>query len=649
MPYFFRVLLILGICFSPIVGVGQRITLDQRTVVEPLQVPWEILWGPDDWIWFTERDGNIGRVHPETGEVRFLITLPRAAQVGEGGVLGLVLHPSFNDSPYVYVAYNYFAADSTMPLKVERYRYNGDSLVEPIILLDDVPGNTYHDGCRLVIYENKLWVSTGDAGHEMSSQDDRSLSGKILRMNLDGSIPEDNPWPNSLVWSKGHRNPQGLIFGPSGLLYSSEHGSITDDEINVIERGRNYGWPFVEGYCDRDREHAACRDSNVREPVHAWTPTVAVSGMVYYGHDRIPEWKNSLLCATLKDESVWQLKLSDDGRAVVEVNRYHIQPVDPRSPVRRLRDLCISPDGRVFVSTSYVGAPRHRLERIFELIRTGTEPFTLTLIAPVDDSLVTEENVDLKWQEISKIAVYQVQLARDSTFVINLVDSIMRDASVTVTVIEDSTTYYWRARESRTDGPWTEVRRFHTRLPRIAPVLHRPAMNTLVRVLPVRLEWVVESTLRGFEIEVTNNASPSPSRLLRTDSLHLQLDSLEAGATYTWRVRPLDRRGDWSSSSTFSYVPEDTTGDSERIVSMSSSLVIGATDFTFYVDATQHVRLRVLDGIGRTVSEVVDRVLQKGWYLEPWRPENLPYGMYWYQYLTGASTQSGRLLYVSQK
>ena len=165
-------------------------------------------------------------------------------------------------------------------------------------------------------------------------------------MNLDGGVPEDNPFQGSYVWTWGHRNAQGLVISPSGLMYSSEHGPSNDDEVNIIEKGRNYGWPNVEGFCDEPTESQFCADSNVMEPIAAWTPTLAVAGTDFYHHAAIPEWQNSLLVTSLKASSLTALKLSADGRSVITEEIFF------EDWFGRLRDICISPDGRVFLAVS---------------------------------------------------------------------------------------------------------------------------------------------------------------------------------------------------------------------------------------------------------------------------------------------------------
>jgi glucose/arabinose dehydrogenase len=354
---------------------AQRIEYETRDVATNLNSPWEIRWGKDNWIWFTERAGRLDRVDPETGELKVLLRESDVQFLStETGMLGFDFHPDFPDSPYVFIIYTYrdnvnFPNAERYFEKVVRYTYSSDTLAEPRTIFggvrDGLNASEQHNGSRIAIGpDKKLYVSTGDIGRNNFPQQDTSPNGKILRLNLDGSIPEDNPWKGSPVWSKGHRNAQGLVFGPEGILFESEHGPNNDDEFNIIEKGRNYGWPNVDGFCDQASEAAFCRDSNVAEPVVAWTPTIAPSGTEYYNSDRIPEWKNSILIMTLKDESVWQIPLDATHRKSTGLQRYHLA-------LKRLRDICISTNGRVFVSTSNATDNVGNPDRIFEIIRTG--------------------------------------------------------------------------------------------------------------------------------------------------------------------------------------------------------------------------------------------------------------------------------------
>jgi glucose/arabinose dehydrogenase len=367
--------------------------LQTRDVITGLAVPWEIIWGPDNWIWMTERAGRISRVNPETGEQKVLITISDVSQKGESGLLGMALHPSFADTPQVFVVYTYWV-DVTFTLyeKLVRYTYDGTTLINPTVLVDYIRANSTHDGSRLVILpDHTLLMTTGDGTTGTGPQSHTSLNGKVLRMNLDGSAPADNPYagapyPANILWTTGHRNPQGLVHAPNGILYSSEHGPSNDDEINIILEGRNYGWSNVQGFCDDGKAAEAkfCIDSNVVEPIKAWTPTIAPAGLDYYDNPAIPEWQNSLLLVTLnsKGSDLRQLKLNSAGTQITS------ETILYDNTWGRLRDLCIAPDGRVFICTSNLdgrGSPRTDDDRIIELRSSSSSTMPTQATAPTND------------------------------------------------------------------------------------------------------------------------------------------------------------------------------------------------------------------------------------------------------------------------
>lgn len=322
-------------------------TLTSRVVKDSLDIPWEILWGPDDFIWTTERYGRVSRINPETGKQHVLLDLSSDVyQRSESGMLGMVLHPDFDNKPHVFVAYTYLAG-SNIRERLVRFNYDGTGLIPADTLVENIVGNTTHIGCRLLILpDNTLLMTTGDAQNQSLPQDTNSLSGKLLRMNLDGSVPADNPNPNSLVWSYGHRNAQGLWLAPNGHLYSSEHGPTTDDELNIIEVKRNYGWPTVAGFCDSPPEEAFCNANNVVEPLAAWTPTIAPSDIIWYDHWAIPEFRNKLLMTVLKDKSLIAFGFNEAGDSVISEKKFF------KNEFQRLRDICVSPEGKIYLATS---------------------------------------------------------------------------------------------------------------------------------------------------------------------------------------------------------------------------------------------------------------------------------------------------------
>ncbi|MCP4442198.1 MAG: T9SS type A sorting domain-containing protein [Aureispira sp.] len=356
-------------------------TIDTSTIITGLDIPWEIQWGPDNWIWTTERYGRISRINPNTGAQNILLDLSATVhQAGESGLLGLALHPNFADTAQVFLVYTYLD-NSVMKERIVRYDYDStnSNLHTPLILLDDIPAHNIHDGSRLLILpDHTLLITTGDANIQNNSQSLSSLNGKMLRLHLDGTIPSDNPIPNSPIWSWGHRNPQGLFLGPNNIVYSSEHGPGTDDEINIIEKGRNYGWPNVHGYCDLSTETQFCLDSNVYEPIQAWTPTVATSDIVWYNHPAIPEFQNSILLTTLKNKELIQIKMSSNHQQAINNNALFTNYWG------RLRDICIAPDGRIFLATNGPSS-------------SNTNPFTHSIIELKNSNYTAVK--PLVWQE----------------------------------------------------------------------------------------------------------------------------------------------------------------------------------------------------------------------------------------------------------
>jgi mono/diheme cytochrome c family protein len=232
-----------------------------------------------------------------------------------------------------------------------------------------VPASTGHNASRVAISpDGKVFWSIGDIAKSQNAQDTSSLNGKIVRLNMDGSVPGDNPFPGSPVWSMGHRNVQGLVFTPDGILFSSEHGDATDDEINIMVKGGNYGWPEVTGYCDLPAEKKYGDSMHIIQPIIAWTPTIAPSGIDYYHSDKIPEWNSSILLATLKGVSLRVLKLDNKKEAIRSETVYF------KDQFGRLRDICISPDGDIYISTSNrdwnpLGKPKPHDDRIIRIAK----------------------------------------------------------------------------------------------------------------------------------------------------------------------------------------------------------------------------------------------------------------------------------------
>lgn len=353
----FFVIFILSYSFTNVLAQ----TFQVETVAEDLEVPWAIAFSPDGRIFVTERVGRLrviedGVLNPEPVKI-FDVGF------GEGGLLGIALDPNFEENHYLYLYYTYNNFLSTFN-KVARFTESDNKLSEEKILLDKIPGASYHDGGRIKFGpDGKLYITTGEAGIVANAQDLNSLGGKILRINSNGSIPNDNPFPNSPVYSLGHRNPQGLDWDPvTRKLVASEHGQSAHDEVNVIEPGKNYGWPEVIG----DET-----DPKYQSPLlHTGTETWAPSGAVFYNSKNIPEWENKYFIATLRGNHLRMLDLELEGNQVLSSKALFA------GEFGRLRDASIGPDGNLYLLTSNRdgrGSPAPNDDRILRVMPLLTQ------------------------------------------------------------------------------------------------------------------------------------------------------------------------------------------------------------------------------------------------------------------------------------
>ncbi|MDR7402679.1 MAG: PQQ-dependent sugar dehydrogenase [Armatimonadota bacterium] len=333
-----------------------------EVVVSGLQIPWAVAFAPDGRFFVTERPGRIrvvrdGRLDPQPWAVL------EVAHVGEGGLLGLALAPEFARSGALYVYHTYRDDGRLWNRVVRLVERDGRGQVDRVIL-DRIPGAVVHDGGRILFGpDGRLYVTTGDARQPALAQDRASLAGKILRINPDGSVPADNPFPGSPVYSLGHRNPQGLAWHPqTRTMYAAEHGPSGDlglccrDEVNVIEAGGNYGWPEVSGRGGEPRFTDPIADSG---PTDTWAPSgIAVPA-------RGP-WADSLLVAALRGEHLRRLILSGPRFA-----RVTGQEVYFRGELGRLRDVAEGPDGALYLLTNNTdgrGRPRPGDDRLLRVV-----------------------------------------------------------------------------------------------------------------------------------------------------------------------------------------------------------------------------------------------------------------------------------------
>jgi len=309
------------------------------TVAANLVAPWGIDFLPDGTALVTERD-TTRILAVRDGSTREVAQLDRAAPEGEAGVLGLAVSPNFAQDSLVYV---YFTSPTDN--RVVRMEYDGRRLGPPEVVLDGIPKGFVHDGGRLEFGpDGNLFVSTGETGEEELAQDRSSLAGKILRITPDGEPAPGNPIPGSAVWTLGHRNVQGLAFDDAGRLWASEFGSDAWDELNRIEKARNYGWPLVEGRGDLEE---------YRDPFAQWrTSEASPSGLAYLD--------GALWMASLRGQRLWRVPVNEDG-SIDQPQDFFV------GDYGRLRTVVVSPDGNLWLSTSNRdgrGDPAPRDDRI---------------------------------------------------------------------------------------------------------------------------------------------------------------------------------------------------------------------------------------------------------------------------------------------
>jgi glucose/arabinose dehydrogenase len=336
-------------------------------VQEGLSIPWDIGFAPDGRMFVSERRG---RVRMYAGgrpgdELLATVEVPDVRPVGEAGVMGLAIDRDFERFPYLYVC---ASRDGDGEAEAEpwvnellRYRVGGRRLVlEGTVFDSSIRANRQHNGCAVEMdADRRIWMTTGDAltrGNGLPQLE--SLNGKVLRLNADGSVPDDNPVifgsEPGIIYTIGHRNPQGLALRPDGDPYTAEHGPSTDDEINRIVAGGNYGWPCYVGTDIIPEEQGGHETLNIDcgEPEDylpaAWSsgdPTIATSGLTFLTGDRWAGWQGSLVAATLKESDLRRFVVDEEGRPVLE-------DILLDNEYGRLRAVVIGPDGALYVSTS---------------------------------------------------------------------------------------------------------------------------------------------------------------------------------------------------------------------------------------------------------------------------------------------------------
>ncbi|HXG14011.1 MAG TPA: PQQ-dependent sugar dehydrogenase [Candidatus Nitrosotenuis sp.] len=300
-----------------------------KIVATNLQRPWAIAFAPDK-IFVTEKEGHIRVIESDTLLEEPLATL-RVAKVFGGGLLGITTHPDFENNHFLYVYYTYSENDILWN-KVLRITESDNKIADAITIIDRIPGSQFYNGGVIKFGpDGKLYVATGlSSEFSHNTQDISSLEGKILRLNDDGTVPPDNPFAGSPVFSLGHRDPQGMAWDKNGNLFVTEFGPTKNDEINLVKAGQNYGWPEQE--CGGE----------FTGPVVCYDPSIEPGGIVFYSGDKL-EYTDSLIMATLRGANLYKLDVSEDDI---------LSQKSILSGLGRIRDVNQGPDGYLYVITS---------------------------------------------------------------------------------------------------------------------------------------------------------------------------------------------------------------------------------------------------------------------------------------------------------
>lgn len=320
-------------------------SLKVEIFVDGLEVPWSVAFTSPARMLVTERPGRVRVV--ENGVLRKapLAVIADVESRGETGLMGLTLAPDYPASRLIYLSYAYTVTGG-IRVRVVRYRDDGSGLSDRKVILEGLPAAQFHAGCRLRFGpDGKLYVTTGDATTGEIAQKMGSLGGKTLRLNPDGSIPADNPFPGSPIYSLGHRNSQGLDWQPgTGLQFQTEHGPSGfdgpggGDEVNIVEAGKNYGWPVVH--------HKESKEGMV-SPLLEFTPAIAPSGASFVTGSRVPALRGDFLFACLRGERLMRVRLDPkDPRHVLATEALFDHEFG------RLREVQNGPDGAIYFTTS---------------------------------------------------------------------------------------------------------------------------------------------------------------------------------------------------------------------------------------------------------------------------------------------------------
>ena len=345
----------------------------QVELISGLENPWSMVWLPDRSILITERPGRLRMVRDGKLDPNPVAGVPPVLASGQGGLLDVSLHPKFADNRFVYLTYAHGTRDANRT-RVARGTLDGMTLrdVKVIFEVSQPKSGTQHFGSRMLwLPDGTLLIAIGDGGNppvelegdliRKQAQNLQSHLGKIVRLNDDGSIPQDNPFrqnkdANPAIWSYGHRNIQGLTYDPKlKQVWASEHGAFGGDELNLVRAGKNYGWPVVTFSREyfgpeitTERSRAGMEDAKL-----VWTPATAPSGLAFYNGDRFPQWQGNLFAGGLVSRDIRRIEFDQEGKLVKQ---------ETIAIGKRVRDVRQGLDGLLYVLTDESNGQLLRLE-----------------------------------------------------------------------------------------------------------------------------------------------------------------------------------------------------------------------------------------------------------------------------------------------
>lgn len=349
--------------------VIERVESEEATfrvvqMAEGLEHPWAVTWLPDGAMLITERPGRLNLM--QNGEITEISGLPAIEARGQGGMLDVALHPEYDDNGWIYFTYS-APGDGGTSTALARAQLSGTELTDLEVLYEQTPALRpgRHYGSRIgFMHDGTVVFSIGDRGQRDLAQQTDDVSGSTIRLNADGSIPDDNPWVGDdnyrpELYTIGNRNAQGLIVHPeTGQIWHHEHGPRGGDELNLIEAGQNYGWPEATyGNEYRSNNPIGVDPDETDEFVHPvthWTPSIAPSGLAYYDGDAFPGWQGNLFVGALAYQQINRVVL--DGEEVVH------QEVLLDNELGRIRDVRMGPDGFLYVLTDATDGGLFRIE-----------------------------------------------------------------------------------------------------------------------------------------------------------------------------------------------------------------------------------------------------------------------------------------------